>query len=153
MLPVDLFVAGLLSFLLAHLCYIAAFAPGSDGSARGLALLAYGAVAAVNLAALLPRVPADLKPAVLGYVAVLVLMAALAGARAWSLRDGALARSAKVAATGGALFVVSDSLLAWDKFGHGIPAAPVWVLGTYYAAQWCIAHSVDRAGSAEASHG
>ncbi|HEY2345147.1 MAG TPA: lysoplasmalogenase [Xanthomonadaceae bacterium] len=153
MLPIDLFVAGLLSFLLAHLCYIAAFAGGSSWSARALALLAYAAIAAANLTALLPHVPADLKPAVLGYVAVLVLMAAMAGARAWSLRGDALAKPARVAAVGGALFVVSDSLLAWDKFGGGIPEAALFVLASYYAAQWCIARSVDRAKSEEVRRG
>jgi uncharacterized membrane protein YhhN len=143
MLPIDLFVAGLLSFLLAHLCYIAAFAGGSSWPSRAVALLVYAVVAAINLAALLPHVPDALKPAVLAYVAVLVLMAALAGARGWSMRGGALAKPASVAAIGGALFVLSDSLLAWDRFGGGIPKAALWVLASYYAAQWCIAHSVD----------
>lgn len=144
MLPQDLFVAGLLAFLLAHLCYIGAFASGSSWLARALTLLAYAAVAAANLVALLPHVPADLKVAVLGYVAVLVLMAALAGARGWCLHGSALARPSAWAAVGGALFVASDTLLAWNKFGGGIPAATVWVLASYYAAQWCIARSVDR---------
>jgi len=153
MLPMDLFVAGLVSFLLAHVCYAAAFAGGSTGPARVVALLAYGAVAAVNLAALLPHVPAGLKGAVLGYVSVLVLMAALAGARAWSLRGDAPGKPAQFAAVGGAAFVLSDSLLAWDRFGGGIPHAAAWVLASYYAAQWCIARSVDRAQPGEVRHG
>lgn len=153
MLPVDLFVAGLVSFLLAHLCYIAAFAGGSSWPSRALALLAYAAVAAVNLAALLPHVPDALKPAVLAYVAVLVLMAALAGARGWSLRGSTLAKPASIAAIGGALFVLSDSLLAWDKFGGGIPKAALFVLASYYAAQWCIAHSVESEANVEVRRG
>lgn len=150
-LPFDPFIAGLLSFLLAHLCYIAAFASGSSWPARGMALLGYAAVAAGNLVALLPLVPAALRVAVLAYVAVLMLMAALAGARAWPLRAGASWKSARIAGIGGALFVLSDSLLAWDKFGGGIDKAAMWVLASYYLAQWCIARSVDatRAGDGQ----
>ena len=152
MLPGDWFVFGLAAFLLAHLCYVVAFAPGSSGQAKLVACLAYAAVAAANLIGLLPRVPAELHVPVLAYVAVLMLMGALAAARGWSLRgDARLGASARLAAIGGALFVFSDSVLAWDRFGGGIPLAPLWVLAGYYASSWCIARSVD-AGK-EVAHG
>ncbi|MDE2408040.1 MAG: lysoplasmalogenase [Xanthomonadaceae bacterium] len=145
MLPQDLFVPGLLAFLLAHLCFCAAFFPGPRWPARWLAFALYGAVAAANMALLLPRIPPALHAPVLAYVVVLVVMASLAAARAWSLRrDPALARPAASAAWGGALFVLSDSLLAWDRFGGGLPLAPLLVLASYYAALWCIARSVAR---------
>lgn len=157
LLAFDPFIAGLLSFLLAHLCYIVAFAGGSSWPVRGVMALMYAAVAAANLVGLLAHVPSVLRAAVLAYVAVLMLMAALAGARAWALRDSALAVPARIAGIGGALFVLSDSLLAWDRFGGGIPGAALWVLASYYAAQWCIACSVDAAvgrvdGRATGSH-
>jgi len=41
--------------------------------------------------------------------------------------------------------VLSDALLATDRFRSPIAAAPVWVLGTYWAAQWGIAQSLRRA--------
>ncbi len=151
MLPEDLFVAGLASFLLAHLCYIAAFLGGSSWPARILALLGYLALAAVNLVMLLPYVPGELQAAVLAYVAVLVVMAALAGARSWTLRGSALAAPATIAAIGGALFVLSDCLLAWNRFGGGIPYAALWVLASYYAAQWRIARSVQAGVTATAT--
>lgn len=143
--PFDPFVAGLLAFLLAHLCYCTAFSKGSTWPARVLMLLIYGAVAVGNLVWLLPHVPAALRSAVLAYVAVLTTMAALAGARAWSLRGDPLAQPARIAAIGGGVFVLSDCLLAWDKFGDGIPHSVLWVLASYYAAQWCIARSVQAA--------
>ena len=152
MLPGDWFVFGLASFLLAHLCYVVAFAPGSSARHKLVACLAYAVIAAANLVGLLPRVPAELHAPVLAYVAVLMLMGALAAARGWSLRgDPRLARSARLAAIGGALFVLSDSVLAWNRFGGGIPLAPLWVLAGYYASSWCIARSVD-AGK-EIAHG
>ncbi|MGB3381907.1 MAG: lysoplasmalogenase family protein, partial [Rhodanobacter sp.] len=55
-----------------------------------------------------------------------------------------LARPARRAAIGGALFMLGDSLLAWDRFHGALPLAAVWVLGSYYAAVWFIARSVAR---------
>src|SRR3546814_17602619 len=81
-------------------------------------------------------------------------MASLAAARAWSLRnDATLARPALLAAWGGALFILSDSLLAWDRFGGGLPLSPLLVLASYYAALWCIDRSVGVRASSEESRG
>lgn len=141
MLPIDAFVPGLIAFLLAHLCYIVAFRSGF-GVGRGLAsagvLLAV--FAGTNLAGLWPLLPADLRIPVVVYVAVLALMATLALARVWS-RNGPAPAGAGWAAIGAVLFVISDSVLAWDRFGGGLPAASLCVLSTYYAAQYCIARS------------
>lgn len=146
MLPQDLFLPGLLAFLLAHLCFIVAFYPGASWSARLCATVVYAIVAAANLALLLPKVPPPLRVPVLAYVGVLLLMAAFAAARAWGLRHApALAQPARVAALGGALFVLSDSLLAWDRFAGGLPLAPLLVLASYYGALWCIAWSLAKA--------
>lgn len=143
MLPIDLFVPGLIAFLLAHLGYIAAFAPGSSAKARIAAGVALALVAGANLAGLLPHIGADLKIPVLAYVAVLATMAALALARAWTPAIAqALPRSARFAAAGGLAFVLSDSLLAWDKFGGGLPLAQPLILATYWLAQGGIARSV-----------
>lgn len=143
MLPGDRFVPGLVAFLLAHVCYIVAFAAGSSGKARAMAFVVVAAIAAGNLAGLLPRVDAALKIPVLAYVVVLATMAAFALARAWTPAVArALPHSTRLAAIGAVLFMVSDSLLAWDRFGGGVPARALLVLGTYYLAQWCIARSV-----------
>lgn len=145
MLPQGLFLGGLVAFLLAHLCFIAALWPGGGVRANALALLAYAALAAVDLGLLWPHVPGEMRLPVLAYVSVLVLMAALAAARAWALRaDAMLAAPARLAAVGGALFVLSDSLLAWNRFHGALPLALLWVLATYYASLWCIARSVAR---------
>lgn len=143
MLPGDHFVPGLVAFLLAHVCYIVAFAPGSSGKARAVGFLVVALVAGGNLAGLLPRVDEALRIPVLAYVAVLATMAAFALARMWTPAIAhVLPRSARLAAIGAVLFMVSDSLLAWDRFADGVPARALLVLGTYYAAQWCIARSV-----------
>jgi len=145
MLPFDAFVPGLIAFLLAHVCYIVAFRAGFRA---GRALWAAGALLAVfagiNLAGLWPLLPNDLRIPVVVYVAVLALMATLALARAWSHASttAPALQGARWAAIGAILFVISDSVLAWDRFGGGLPAATLCVLSTYYAAQYCIARSV-----------
>jgi uncharacterized membrane protein YhhN len=145
MLPGDRFVPGLVAFLLAHLCYIVAFAPGSAAKARVVAFLLLAAVAAANLATLLPRIEPALKIPVLAYVVVLATMAGFALARAWTpALTGAMPRSVRFAATGAMFFVLSDSLLAWDRFAGNVPVPSLLVLSSYWLAQWCIARSVQQ---------
>jgi uncharacterized membrane protein YhhN len=145
MLPFDAFVPGLIAFLLAHLCYIVAFRAGFRAG-RGLLIAAalLAIFAGINLAGLWPLLPNDLRIPVVVYVVVLALMATLALARAWANNAATppAGTSARWAAIGAVLFVISDSVLAWDRFGGGLPAATLCVLSTYYAAQYCIARSV-----------
>ncbi|WP_313343618.1 lysoplasmalogenase [Stenotrophomonas sp.] len=145
MLPFDAFVPGLVAFLLAHVCYIVAFRAGF-GAGRGLLLAAalLALFAGINLAGLWPLLPGELRVPVVVYVVVLALMATLALARAWSRVSPAPSAhtTARWAAAGAVLFVISDSVLAWDRFGGGLPVASLCVLSTYYAAQYCIARSV-----------
>jgi uncharacterized membrane protein YhhN len=136
MLPRDCFIAGLVSFLCAHLCYVAAFA--SDGGLAlsvwaGAALAVYGAS---MLGLLWPRL-GSLKWPVAAYVAVILLMAWLALSR----YAGAGPAGSGLAAAGALLFAASDSLLAWNRFKGGFRAAQALVLVTYFAAQWLIALS------------
>jgi uncharacterized membrane protein YhhN len=140
MLPADRFIAGLVSFLLAHLAYIVAFsvAPGAGVSLRSalllLPLLLYGAGVYRRL---LPHLGTLALP-VLVYMLVIVAMAW----RALDLWAEVRMFGAFSAALGALLFVASDSLLAFNRFGGKFAAAQALVLGTYYAAQWLIALSV-----------
>lgn len=43
---------------------------------------------------------------------------------------------------GSLLFVISDSILAWNMFIEDIPDAGVLIMTTYYAAQFMIARSI-----------
>ncbi|MFC5741476.1 lysoplasmalogenase [Dyella tabacisoli] len=146
MLPQDLFIAGLLSFLLAHACFIAAFAGGlpfTTGPWQGVLCLAYGALA---LWILWPSLATPLRGPVIVYMAVLLTMLVQALARAVRLRERGdpLAAPARLAVIGAVLFVISDSLLAWDRFRAALPLASLWVLSSYWAALWLIARSVSR---------
>ena len=146
MLPQDLFVPGLLAFLLAHLCFLIALLSDSRFAARPLPMLACVGYGAVNLWLLWPSIAAPLRLPVIVYVAVLAGMAgqALVRARVFALRRDVLAGSAMRAAIGALLFLLSDSLLAWNRFHGPIPLADLWVLSTYYLSLWWIARSVQR---------
>ncbi|MGH8158912.1 MAG: lysoplasmalogenase [Rhodanobacter sp.] len=142
----DLFVPGLVAFLCGHLCFLAALLGDSRFAARPLWLLASLGYGAVNLWLLWDSIGALLRLPVIVYVMVLAGMGgqALARAQMFTQRGDAQAASARRAAVGAMLFMLSDSLLAWNRFHAAIPLSSLWVLSTYYLALWWIARSVQR---------
>ncbi len=76
------FIPGLVSFLLAHVCYIALFRRGVPWFPSGAALAATLSVGAVMYAFLFPQLAPVLKIAVAAYTIVIALMAAQAIGRA-----------------------------------------------------------------------
>lgn len=140
--PKQGFLPGLIAFLLAHLAYIAAFHRRVRFGARWQPFAVYALVAVAVLIVLWPGIPAALVVPVLLYVACLGSMAAQS-AVVWRVARGtageALARSGAI---GGALFMLSDALLAFNKFAAPLPMASLLVLGSYWAAQWFIAGSL-----------
>ena len=125
------FIPGLVSFLVAHLCYLTLFRQGVPWFPSGRALAATLAAAAVMYAILFPHLGPVLKVAVAAYAVVIALMAAQAIGRATLLRDPA----SVAVAVGSGLFMLSDALLAINRFAQPLPMAQFWVLATYYAAQ------------------
>lgn len=133
------FLPGLVAFLLAHLAYIVAFTRGLRFGARWAPFAVYALVAAAILSQLWPGVPAPLRAPVLAYVVALACMAAQA-AVVWQVaRGSADAARAQWAALGGLLFMASDATLAANKFLAPVPAASLWILASYWAAQLAIA--------------
>ena len=137
MLPDDRFVAGLVSFLIAHLLYIAAFVSLGGFQLDGFAFLIYFAYGTVMLSRLWPGL-GSLRLPVLLYMAVILVM----GWQALALWRTAPSVGALSVAIGAALFVLSDSVLAYGRFRRPFPAERAVVLSTYYVAQALIAVSV-----------
>lgn len=133
------FIPGLVSFLCAHLAYIALFKRGQGWfpSRRALGLtLGFGfAMYAVLWTG---GLPAGLRGPVAAYVLVISLMAAQAIGRASVLRDTA----SVLVAVGAGFFMLSDTLLALNKFVTPLPLASLWVLATYYVAQVLIVRGI-----------
>ena len=130
-----LFVPGLVCFLLAHLAYIALFRSGVGLFPRRGALVATLAIGAAMYAVLwFGGLPVALRVPVGLYVVVIACMAAQALGRAAVLGDA----GASWVAAGACCFMLSDTLLAINRFVTPLPLASLWVLGTYYAAQMLI---------------
>jgi len=140
MLPWDAFVAGLASFLVAHLAYLFAFTRRVRLQSMQWPFLAYAMLAAAVLALLWPRLPDALHVPVVVYVVALAAMAAQAAVVALQQPSS----SSRAAALGGFCFVVSDALLAIDRFHTPLPLAPLWVLASYWIAQFLIGRSVGH---------
>jgi uncharacterized membrane protein YhhN len=125
------FTAGLGSFLAGHLAWVQALRRREGGGflrRRPAAAVPYLAAFAGLNAYLWPRTGKDRVP-------VLVYSAALLGTALVALDTG----KARTAA-GGALFMVSDTLLALEKFGGvHLPAHEGIVMATYTSAQGLLA--------------
>ena len=137
MLPTDLFLTGLIAFALAHVAYTAAFvnAGGFYGNWRAvIPFLLFGIFMAVVL---WPNLDDMLIPA-MAYLLIILVMA-WQGLGQW--RQTGELRS-WLAFVGALLFIVSDSLLAINRFYElELDLAPLLILGTYYPAQWLIGQS------------
>lgn len=137
MLPRDRFVIGLASFLVAHLIYGAAFVLHGGLQAPGWLILVVALFAFGGMGVLLPRAGA-LRIPVAFYIIAIAAMALTAVTRALQVNTPA----ALLAAAGALLFVVSDSLLGWNRFVKPFVAAEALLLATYFGGQMLIALSV-----------
>lgn len=142
MLPGDRFVPGLASFLVAHLCYIAAFASSAGARVTPRLLIPYALYDLAFMVLVWPHL-GPLRMPVAAYGVVLAGMGWQAAERWTALRT----RPALGAAAGGALFVLSDSMLAINRFVAPFRASRLIIMTTYIAAQWLIARSVHDKGT------
>jgi uncharacterized membrane protein YhhN len=135
--PSRYFLYGLLAFLLTHIAYLVAFTRDAKFPARPLLWIPYLAIAGALSTVLFPNVPNHLRVPVALYSLLLASMAAQAMGRSLILKT----RPARLAAIGAIFFMLSDLLLAFDRFHTSIPLAPALILIPYYLAQWLIAYS------------
>ncbi|MCT9081884.1 lysoplasmalogenase [Streptomyces fulvoviolaceus] len=130
------FLAGMTSFAAGHVCYLALFkAYGSPRARAGLLVPAYATALVATVVLLWPDLPADLRVPVAGYSVLLTAMAC-----ASAVRFGL------VAGLGGALFLLSDTLIASGVAGWPqLPRPDLWIMLTYIAAQFLLASGTLRA--------
>ena len=138
--PDHLFIYGLVAFLLAHIAFLIAFSREVKFPARlSLWLLYLTVFAAYFFFVLFPTLSANLRLPVIVYVFFVSTMGAQAMGRFLIFKN----RPAVLAAIGALFFLLSDSLLAFDRFRSPIPAAIYFVLIPYYLALWLIALSTQ----------
>ncbi|MFC4467849.1 lysoplasmalogenase [Streptomyces xiangluensis] len=140
------FLAGMSSFAAGHVCYLVLFKrhaflghDAENGAPRVRAAwpaAGYGVALVTTVALLWPDLPPELRVPVAGYSVLLTAMAYRA------------TRLGLTAALGGALFMLSDTLIAtgvaeWPQ----LPRPEFWIMATYVAAQLLLARGVlDVAG-------
>ena len=142
----DNFRFGLAAFLVAHLCYIATLAPFASLQNIRFKLLGIISVLIYSVVMslwVMPHEPA-LQVAVVVYITVITLMCATA---MLTCRSGHYRHIA-----GAVIFAISDSFIAWDAFRDPIPCASVWIMTSYYAAQYLLISGVQRL-TAKHDHG
>lgn len=138
MVPGDLFLPGLGSFLLAHLAYVGAF--NDSPPPAGVVLIASAAVALVAAPVyllLLRGMTAATRRAMAVPVALYVIAigAMVVSASVTLARPGWGTGRALVATAGAVLFMTSDGLIGWTRFVRPVPRGPVAVIVTYHLAQ------------------
>ena len=144
MLPSDQFIPGLVSFLVAHLFYIGAFTRGRRFRFPVWSLLPFVVYGIVIFIVLSPGLEA-MKLPVVAYIVVILVM----GWQAWERWDETAQRLALLAFFGAVLFIISDSVLAVNRFRQPFEMARALTLSTYFAAQWMIAFSITQKNSFE----
>ncbi|MFZ3469423.1 lysoplasmalogenase [Streptomyces sp. 4.24] len=119
------FLIGMGSFAAGHVCYLVLFGRRRTGPLLGAA---YAAALLGTVTLLWSDLPAELRIPVAGYSLLLTAMA---------YRSSALGRRAGL---GGALFLLSDTLIATGVAEWPQPPLPdFWIMATYLAAQYLLA--------------
>jgi uncharacterized membrane protein YhhN len=135
------FMLGLASFLGTHLCYILVYSRFRGGEneqmLRGIQRLRYSfpvLLAGFGLLGILMPHAGGMRIPVAAYALVLMAMV-LAALYRFGRTSG---RSFGLVFGGAILFMMSDSLLAVNKFIEPLPGASFWIMLTYCSAQYLI---------------
>ena len=139
MLPSDQFIAGLISFMIAHIMYIIAFMQDRPRQYK-LVLLIPFVICGLIIFSLLSAHLENLKIPVLIYIVVILIMVWQATDRWRFYRD----RATLIAFVGAMLFILSDTILALNRFREAFELGRLLTLSTYFTAQWFIACSIHR---------
>lgn len=142
------FIAGLASFLIAHIFYILCFLQLVNTRIKSfkwkfaLPLIIYGILLLVYLYSAL----GDMRLPVIVYAVVITLMGIAALHRLGKTSDYSFA----FVFIGALLFIASDSMIAINKFQSPFNSAPFLIMVTYIAAQYlivsgCVMHIKEKA--------
>ncbi|NHZ87308.1 MAG: lysoplasmalogenase, partial [Planctomycetia bacterium] len=134
--PEQHFKKGLLAFLAGHVCYIFAFTVSSGFHFTSWIFFPIVIVGVLYLRIILPY-SGDMKIPMVVYIIVITIMGWMAIERLNSI----LTLGAILATSGAVSFMISDAVLALNKFKKSFNRAELIILTTYYTAQWLLAVS------------
>lgn len=133
------FLYGLIAFLLCHLFYTSAFyldfksAPELDKKGARIAILLCAIIAISFYFVLRPHLGV-MKLPVMIYILVISMMMMMASFRNQRVNTN----SFKLILFGAMFFLLSDSILSYNKFVRPIDHAGIWIMATYMIAQYLI---------------
>ena len=135
--PKKHFKKGLIAFLIGHICYIGAFALSTGIYYTVWIYLPIIVIGIIYLKNIIPYSGKATIPIII-YVIIIAIMG-------WMALEGLKSHRAigvLFAAIGAVLFMISDSVLAMNKFRKKFRSAELIILSTYFTAQWLLALSV-----------
>lgn len=128
------FTAGLVAFLLAHIMYIIVFAKHRNRALKPIVFILLLLIYAAGLFYFLKAGLEEMLIPVVIYMGVILAMATSA-----FLRKGIVSKhSYNLVFIGAIFFMISDSILALNKFYQAIPLANILIMTTYALAQYLI---------------
>ena len=135
--PEQHFKIGLIAFLIGHICYIIAFTVSSGVHFTFWIFLPISIIGILYLRSILPY-SGKMKIPVMIYIIIIVIMSWMAMERLNYIPTvGTI-----LAVMGAVLFMISDAVLALNKFRKPFISAELIILATYFTAQWLLAVSV-----------
>lgn len=143
----ELFIAGLLSFLVAHVLYIVAFWKENKGFAesRWVTILTRYMILLFPAALLFAEMQSNLKELfvpVIVYTLVIISM----GVWAWMRREYQSLQAYLLTFLGAICFIISDSTIAFNKFISPFQGANLAIMFTYILGQFLIISGMSKSG-------
>ncbi|WKV12070.1 lysoplasmalogenase [Marivirga harenae] len=136
------FFAGISAFLVAHIAYIIAYRRATFQDKLNFSWSFFPVIVVAYLALMayliLPYIDSVIQVPITLYAIILALMIVVA----WFRKNQTTDDSFQLVVLGAALFTISDSVLAINRFSHTIPYAGVAVMSTYIIAQWLIVNGL-----------
>jgi uncharacterized membrane protein YhhN len=128
------FLLGLGSFLVAQVAYSGIFKPsGTTNHYKRFPFIIYGFLFVLLLN---NKIPKGFMMPISAYATAIMWMGITAAERQTKIK------SYGFVLIGAILFIISDSLIAINKFAFSIPLSDLWVMSTYIAAQYLIVQGV-----------
>jgi len=134
------FIAGLVSFLIAHIFYIIVFNKTRNQNKKPTIILAILTIYALGIFYFLSNSLGDMLIPVILYMTIILTMATMAFLRQGSVNN----ISYKFVVAGAILFLISDSLLAINKFYTPFSFADISIIFTYSLAQLFIVFGIKK---------
>ena len=135
--PEQHFIKGLIAFLIGHICYIIAFVV-SGGFHFTIWIFLPIIIVGMLYLQLIIKYTGKMTIPIIIYISIIIIMGWMAIERFNSLPTN----GTFIAAAGAILFMISDAVLALNKFRKPFFSAELIILTTYFTAQWLLAISV-----------